>query len=194
MDSPPRGGKRGPTTELDGPRAKDLAGEPRGDGAEPPAEAGDVTAEGQPSLTEARGAEPEDAAAAAGRRDDDGPEVDDSARQPGQGGGETDGRMTLTQRPTGARARRARPAAGLGTVAETGEDGELEAGAQPAGTGASAAAQSAVDDEGESFEGTVDGYPDSFWDAVERDKIVEEPPLMDWNEWQAWRKAGGGLP
>ena len=46
----------------------------------------------------------------------------------------------------------------------------------------------------ESFLETVEGYPDSFWNAVERDGTVEKPPLMDWNEWQAWRKAEGGLP
>ena len=136
MESPPRGGKRGPTAELDGPRAKDLAGEPRDDGAGPPPEAGDVTADGRPSLMKARGAEPEDAAAAAGRRDDDGPEEEDPARQPGQGGGETDGRTTLTQKPTGARARRAGTAAGLGTVAESGEEDELDAEAALAEEGA----------------------------------------------------------
>ena len=134
MASPSKGGKRGPTDELEGPRAKDLAGEPRGEGARPPAEAGDVTADGQPSLTEARGAEPEDAAAAAGRCDDDGPEGEDSARQLGQGGGETDGRTTLTQRPIGARARRAGTAAGLGAVAET-EEERLDAEAAAAETG-----------------------------------------------------------
>ena len=172
---PSKGGKRGPTGELEGPRPKDPAGEPIGEGGEPPVEAGEVTAEGQPSLTEARGAEPEDAAAAAGRRADDGPEGEYSARQPGQGGGETDGRTTLTQKPTGARARRAGTAAGLGTVAEAGEEDELDAEAPLAETGAGAAAQGAVDAE-ESFLETVEGYPDSFWNAVERDGTVENPP------------------
>ena len=192
MTTPKIGEKRGPTTELAGPRPRGPAGEPLGAGGAPPVEAGDVTAKGQPSLTEARGAEPEDAAAAAGRREDDGPEEDDSARQPGQGGGEADRRTTLTQRPTGARARRAGTAAGLGTVAEA-EEERLEAEAALAETGAVAAAQSAVDAE-EGFEGMVEGYPESFWNAVERDGTVEKPPLMDWNEWQAWRSAEGGLP
>ena len=39
----------------------------------------------------------------------------------------------------------------------------------------------------------IEGYPDSFWQAVE-DGAIEEPALMAWNEWQTWRKTDGGLP
>ena len=187
-----KGEKRGATAELAGPRSKDIDGEPRDEGGVPLEEAGDATAEGQPSLIGARGAEPEDAAAAAGRRDYDGPEEEDSARQPGQGGGEADGRTTLTQKPTGARARRAGTAAGLGTVAES-EEERLEADAALAETGAAAVAHSAAEPE-ETFEDMIEGHPGSFWIAVESDGIVDKPELMDWNEWQAWRSADGGLP
>ena len=161
-------GKRGPTEDLEGPRRKDPDGEPREEGGLPSAAAGEANS-GEPTPTEARGAEPGDAAAAAGERDDVRPEEDDRTHQPGQGGGETDGRPTLTQRPTGTAARKARTAAGLDTVAEDEEDG-LEAAAAPAGTGAAAAAHGAAGGE-ETFEEMIEGYPGSFWSAVEDDGI-----------------------
>ena len=185
-----KGGKRGPPGEVEGPRPKDSAGEPVGEGGEPPAEVSEVTAEGEHSLADARGAEPGDAAAAAGRRDDVERE-EDPTRQPGQGGGTTEGRTTLTRRPTEKGARKARTAAGLGAVAED-EEEEREAAAALAEAGATAAAEGAVEPE-ESFEEMVEGYPGSFWTAIEED-IIEKPELMDWNEWQAWRSAEGGLP
>ena len=115
---PSKGGKRSPTEELEGPRKKDPDGEPRGVGGAPPMEAGVAEDGGRPPLREARGAEPDDAAAAAGRRDDVRPEDEDFARQPGQGGDATDGRTTLTPRLTEAGALKAGTAAGPGTVAD----------------------------------------------------------------------------
>ena len=142
-------------------------------------------------MGEARGAEPDDAAAAAGRRDDARPEEEEPARQPGQGGVETDRRTTLTPRPTEAGTLKAGTAAGPGTVADI-REGRPRAEAEPVELGEGAAAHSAAGS-GQTFEGMVEGYPGSFWNAIEED-IIEKPELMDWNEWQSWRKSDGGLP
>ena len=187
----PKGAKRGPTAELEGPRAREPPGEPA-DGGARPAEAGGVEAEGQPFLDEARGADLVEAADAAGVREDAGLDEDDAARQPGQGGVEIERKTALTQGPTGTAGRKAGTAAGLETVAEDREGG-LDEEATSAGAGPSAAAQSAVGEE-DVFEEMIEGYPDSFWKAVEEDGAIDRPGLMDWNEWQAWRKSEGGLP
>ena len=172
----PKGAKRGPTEKLEGPRTKDGPGDPDAGGMRP-ADAGGVEAEGQPSLDEARGADLVEAAAAAGAREDAGLDEDDSARQPRQGGVETEGKTALTQRPTGTAGRKAGTAAGLETVAE-GEEGGLDEEATPAGAGAAAAAHGAAGNE-ETFEEMVQGYPGSFWSAVEDDGIIEKPGQAD---------------
>ena len=46
---------------------------------------------------------------------------------------------------------------------------------------------------GDSFDGMIEGFPDSFWEGVSRG-MIEQPELMDWNQWQSWRSSEGGLP
>ena len=46
---------------------------------------------------------------------------------------------------------------------------------------------------GDLFEDMIEGYPGSFWEAV-RIGMIDQPELMNWNQWQAWRKSDGGLP
>ena len=43
------------------------------------------------------------------------------------------------------------------------------------------------------FEGLIENYPGRCWREVV-DGAIDEPDLMNWNEWQAWRESGGGLP
>ena len=144
---------------------------------------------GEAPLAKARGKGTDAAAAAAEDRDDAERETG-LAGQPGQGGGKNEGQEALTRKPVGAGARRAGTAAGLTTVAE--EEDEKPAEAEPAEADGAAAAQSAAGPE-DPFDGMVDGFPGSFWTAVE-EEFIEKPELLDWNHWQAWRKAEGGLP
>ena len=110
------GAKRGATEDLEGPRRKDLGGEPRDEGGAPSAAAGEAKPGGS-TLTEARGPEHDAAAAAAGDRDDAERE-EGLAGQPGKGGSKTDGRNALMRRPDGVGARRGGTAAGLANVEE----------------------------------------------------------------------------
>ena len=64
-----------------------------------------------------------------------------------------------------------------------------EAPAETAGAEAEAEGEPGEDP----FLGMIDGYAGSFWQAVE-EVAIDEPDLMSWNEWLAWRKADGGLP
>ena len=154
--------KRGATQAQEGPRRKDLDGEPRGEGGSPSAASGEAQA-GELTLTAARGPEHDAAAAAAEDRDDAERETG-LAGQPGKGGGKNEGQEALTRKPVGAGARRAGTAAGLTTVAE--EEDEKPAEAEPAEADGAAAAQSAAGPE-DPFDGMVDGFPGSFWAAVE---------------------------
>ena len=60
---------------------------------------------------------------------------------------------------------------------------------EPAGRRTGAEGEPGLDD----FREMVEGYPDSFWEAVE-ESAIDKPMLMSWNEWQIWRKEEGGLP
>ena len=150
-------GKRGPTEDLEGPRRKDLGGEPRDEGGAPSAAAGEAKPGGS-TLTEAHGPEHDAAAAAAGDRDDAERE-EGLAGQPGKGGSKTEGRNAPTRRPDGVGARRAGTAAGLETVAEEGEEtpGDVE----PAEADGAAAAQGAAGPE-DPFNGMVAWWKDSL--------------------------------
>ena len=61
-----------------------------------------------------------------------------------------------------------------------------------AGAEGAAAADRAAEEE-DPFEGMVEGVPGSFWTAV-ADELIEQPELLGWNDWQAWRRTEGGLP
>ena len=171
-------GKRGPTEDLEGPRRRDPDGEPRAEGGTPSAASGEAKT-GEPTLTEARGPEQDAAAAAAGDRDDAERE-EGAVRQPGQGGGRTEGRIAPTRRPDEVGARRAGTAAGLETVAE--EEEEAPDDAIPAEAEGTAAAQGAAGAE-DPFNGMVEGFPGSFWTAV-ADENVEQPDLLNWNDYR----------
>ena len=69
-------------------------------------------------------------------------------------------------------------------------DGTMTAAAQGAAPGVAAEGATGPED---TFELMVEGYPGSFWEAV-AEEIIDQPALLTWNEWQAWRSLDGGLP
>ena len=89
-------------------------------GGLPPAGADEPTT-GELSLMEARGPGTGAAAAAADDGEDVDREEEDSARQPGKGGGRMTDRKATSRGSDGAGARRAGTSVGLETVAEEGE-------------------------------------------------------------------------